>query len=137
MDFRRSCLLLVLREGPTHGYELVETLNAFGFGGSDPGALYRALRKLEGEGMVESGWERSDTGPQKRVYTLTDAGVAELDHQATELAEAERRIDEFLARYLTSGPIGAPSKQRRALNGRLAAHQLAVQRRSVMGPRAD
>ncbi|MCA1680840.1 MAG: helix-turn-helix transcriptional regulator, partial [Actinobacteria bacterium] len=43
-NFLRPCLLLLLREAPAHGYELLDRLRAFGFEGSDPGGLYRALR---------------------------------------------------------------------------------------------
>ena len=48
-NFLRPCLLLLLREQPAHGYELLERLRPLGFGRDDPGGLYRALRSLEPE----------------------------------------------------------------------------------------
>ena len=129
-DFLRPCLLLLLREGDAHGYELAERLCAFGFDHSDPGALYRTLRKLESDGLVVSGWERSDSGPKKRVYALTEAGIEDLDKRATDLAEGERRIDSFLDRYLKARRLPAGHRQRRALNGRRAAHREAAARRN-------
>ena len=54
-DFLRPCLLLLLREGDAHGYQLADSLEAFGFDHSDPGALYRALRRLESDGLVRLG----------------------------------------------------------------------------------
>ena len=96
-DFLRPCLLLLLREdGEAHGYELLESVCAFGFDRSDPGALYRSLRRLEKDGLVQSGWRDSATGPRKRVYSLTEGGIAELDRRASDLADGERRIDSFL-----------------------------------------
>ena len=127
-DFLRPCLLLLLREGDAHGYELREPVSAFGFDHSDPGALYRALRRLEAEGLVRSTWEPSESGPPRRVYGLTEAGVEELDRRATDLAEGERRIDAFLDRYL-----GPPASRRAPPppcgTGRLAAHRAALRNR--------
>ena len=116
-DFLRPCVLLLLREGDAHGYQLADSLETFGFDHSDPGALYRALRRLESSGLVRSDWQRSDSGPRKRVYRLTDLGVEALDRSATDLAEGERRIDSFLDRYLKArrlpaDPSPSPSDQR-------------------------
>lgn len=133
-DFVRPCLLLLLREGDAHGYELAERLCIFGFDHSDPGALYRALRKLEDQGLVESDWERSAAGPNKRVYRLTELGTEELDRRATDLAEGERRIDAFLDRYLKARRLPPNHRRRRAISGRVAAHREASRRRNQFPP---
>ncbi|HEV2723718.1 MAG TPA: helix-turn-helix transcriptional regulator [Thermoleophilaceae bacterium] len=98
-NFLRPCLLLLLREAPAHGYELLDRLRAFGFEGSDPGGLYRALRKLEGEGLVASAWQRSGAGPDRRIYELTRAGRKELHRRAKALAETRQTLASFLGRY--------------------------------------
>ena len=128
-DFLRPCVLLLLREGDAHGYQLADSLEAFGFDHSDPGALYRALRRFESSGLVRSDWQRSNSGPPKRVYSLTDLGVAALDRSATDLAEGERRIDSFLDRYLKARSLPASHRGRRAINGRRAAHLEAARTR--------
>ncbi len=128
-DFLRPCLLLLLREREAHGYELLELIDVFGFDHSDPGALYRALRRLESDGLVQSRWRPSDTGPPKRVYGLTAAGVEELDRRAADLAEGERRIDTFLDRYLRARRLPAQSARRRAIIGRYTAHRAATRSR--------
>lgn len=135
-DFLRPCLLLLLREQEAHGYELLELIDVFGFDQSDPGALYRALRRLESEGLVQSSWRRSDTGPPKRVYALTDSGLAELDRRATDLAEGERRIDAFLDRYLRARRLPSNSPRRRAVVGRYTAHRAATRARPPLSPDA-
>ena len=56
-NFLRPCVLLLLRESPAHGYDLLERAKAFGFTRWDPGGLYRVLRALEEEGLVRSAWE--------------------------------------------------------------------------------
>jgi poly-beta-hydroxybutyrate-responsive repressor len=134
-DFLRPCLLLLLREREAHGYELAESVEAFGFDRSDPGTLYRALRKLEADGLVKSGWENSDSGPRKRVYSLTPDGTEELDARAADLAEAARRIDGFLDRYLKARRAPAANLRRRAVVGRLAAHREAAIRHGSLDSR--
>ena len=51
-------LLVLLAESPGHGYELVERLKAFGFGGARTGSCYRELRRLENQDLVTSFWEQ-------------------------------------------------------------------------------
>ena len=98
-DFLRPCLLLLLREQPAHGYDLLERMEAFGFRSADPGRLYRALRALERDALVHSAWERSDTGPDRRIYQLTRTGMEDLHRRACGLARTRRLTDAFLGRY--------------------------------------
>ena len=98
-NFLRPCLLLLLREQPAHGYELLERLRPFGIDRDDPGRLYRALRALERERLVRSAWEASESGPDRRTYELTRAGMEHL-HDAAEALEGTRELlDVFLSRY--------------------------------------
>jgi poly-beta-hydroxybutyrate-responsive repressor len=98
-NFLRPCLLLLLREQPAHGYELLERLQAFGFDRSDPGGLYRALRQLEDAHLVRSAWEPSSSGPDRRIYELTRAGMEELHATAKGLAASSEMLRSFLSRY--------------------------------------
>lgn len=98
-NFLRPCLLLLLRERPAHGYELLEQLRAFGFTRDDPGRLYRALRALEDEGLVHSAWEKSQSGPDRRIYQLTRAGGEALHGHAKVLVAVAETLEAFLARY--------------------------------------
>lgn len=98
-NFLRSGLLLLLRESPAHGYELLERLRAFGYQGSDPGGLYRSLRSLEDDGFVHSAWETSESGPDRRIYELTRAGMEQLHAQAKALVGTTDVLERFLSRY--------------------------------------
>jgi poly-beta-hydroxybutyrate-responsive repressor len=95
----RPCVLLLLKESPAHGYDLVERLKAFGFPGSDPGGLYRVLRGLEEEGLVSSAWEPSLAGPQRRRYELTRAGSEDLHGHAKSLLATTEVLEAFVSRY--------------------------------------
>lgn len=97
-NFLRPCLLLLLREQPAHGYDLLERLAPFGFGREDPGRLYRTLRLLEEQGLVHSAWEASASGPDRRTYTLTRSGMQQLHDAAQDLVATRAILDVFLSR---------------------------------------
>src|SRR4026208_1059773 len=85
-------LLLLLRERPLHGYELIERLPELaGEGRIDVGNLYRLLRALEAEGLVSSEWSAELPGPAKRTYELTPEGRRLLDRWAGAPREAQSR----------------------------------------------
>lgn len=98
-NFLRPCILLLLREEPAHGYDLMERLRPLGFSRDDPGRLYRALRGLEEAGLVHSAWEPSQSGPDRRIYTPTRAGVEELHTYSRALADTRETLGFFLSRY--------------------------------------
>jgi PadR family transcriptional regulator PadR len=101
--FVEPSLLLLLRERPLHGYELLERLSELGFEGRvDIGNLYRLLRSLEEEGLVRSEWSADLPGPAKRTYELTPEGRRLLDRWAEALARAQETIGTFLERYEAS-----------------------------------
>lgn len=73
-NYLRPCLLLLLAEGTAHGYELLDQTSELGLLNVDPGGLYRCLRAMDEEGLVESRWEPSSIGPARRTYALTREG---------------------------------------------------------------
>ena len=97
--FAEPAVLLLLRERPVHGYELLEQLPELTGERVDMGNLYRFLRVLESEGIVRSEWDDRAPGPSKRVYELTDEGRALLDQWASALKDSQTRLEGFLARY--------------------------------------
>ena len=98
--FTEPALLLLLRERPAHGYDLLERLPELtGEQRVEMGNLYRLLRALEEEGLVSSEWDATSSGPAKRRYALTPAGARLLDHWAEALRRSQERTSEFLKRY--------------------------------------
>jgi len=95
--FGEPALLSLLARGPTHGYELLERLPPLvGEERVDVGNVYRALRRLEEEGLVASEWRADLPGPAKRTYTLTDEGRAVLDLWRGSLAALRDELVAFL-----------------------------------------
>jgi poly-beta-hydroxybutyrate-responsive repressor len=98
--FAEPALLLLLRERPAHGYDLLERLPELtGEARIEMGNLYRLLRGLEEEGLVASEWDDSSPGPAKRRYAITEAGERLLDQWADALRRSQERTARFLARY--------------------------------------
>ncbi len=93
------CLLLLLAERPSHGYELADRVRAFGFPGSSPNSLYRELRRLEDAGLVSSCWQADQTrGPARRVYRLTAPGKDALFGCAEDAEALGRLLDRYVRR---------------------------------------
>jgi DNA-binding PadR family transcriptional regulator len=73
-------LLAALLDGPAHGYELMDRLEAFSGGNwrPSPGSVYPLLQAFEDQGLVE---RQESQG--RRIFALTDAGRAHaLQHRA-------------------------------------------------------
>ena len=95
--------LVTLREKSTHGYELMERLEEFGFEQINPGTVYRTLRRMEKEGLCESEWEASGCGSGCRVYSVTESGEAYLDSWAQACERYQRVLDAFSLAYYARG----------------------------------
>ncbi len=77
----QASILLGLVAAPSYGYELISTIQSFGFieGAAPPGMIYRHLRQMEEDNMVRSEWETKEAGAAKRIYTITDEGLEVLE----------------------------------------------------------
>ncbi len=99
--FSEPAVLLLLREKPRHGYELLDDLAPLlpGHVRPDFGNLYRMLRTLEDEALVKSEWQSGLPGPARRIYRLTRAGSELLDGWVSALGETGGMITTFVHRY--------------------------------------
>ncbi len=80
-----ACLLLLHRPG--YGYALIEELQKLGFD-VEANTLYPLLRRLEGQGMLASEWNTTESRPRK-FYRTSPAG----ERLAGELLADWLRID--------------------------------------------
>lgn len=90
----RLYLLKLLDEAPRHGYEVIRLLEERfqGLYAPSAGTVYPRLAKLEAEGLVTHTTEGG-----RKVYSITDAGRAELADRSGELADLELEIRESVA----------------------------------------
>src|SRR5215831_7441497 len=102
MNLTRLMVLGTLDQyGPRHGHEIrriAEVTSVGEWGGVSVGALYRELRTMEAEGLVETvRTERVGRRPARTVYAITSEGKLEL----SVLAEQAIRSN-----YLPPDPLG-------------------------------
>lgn len=75
MELRRGVLVLAVLSQlhePLYGYSLRQALADQGMV-IEEGTLYPLLRRLEGQGLLDSEW-RIEEGPPRRYYMLSPAG---------------------------------------------------------------
>jgi len=76
LDF---CLLNVLAQGETYGYELVQELRSIRELAIGESTAYPILSRLRQDGFVNAREVPSDSGPPRRYYYLTDLGQRRVD----------------------------------------------------------
>ena len=88
-------LLAMLKGWNAYGYDIVQRLNESGLGEYNKGSIYRALRQLEGTGLVSSMWDTSSAGPARRMYSLTLAGKLFLNNWLALLDVHRTMLEQF------------------------------------------
>lgn len=86
----RLVLLAMLAEEARHGYELIKALEEMTDGAysPSPGIVYPTLQMLNDEGVIAV----QDSDDARKLYQATQAGIAELEDRADEVAELWERL---------------------------------------------
>ncbi|MEY2242009.1 PadR family transcriptional regulator [Streptomyces sp. SAS_267] len=76
----RNAVLASLLEGEASGYDLAKGFDASvaNFWMATPQQLYRELDRMESEGLIEARLVQQERRPNKRVFSLTEAGLEAL-----------------------------------------------------------
>jgi PadR family transcriptional regulator PadR len=104
LELRRGCLVvavLATLRSEQYGYTLRKALAKHGME-IDEGTLYPLLRRLEGQGLLDSEW-REEEKRKKRFYRLSEAGEKIL----RQLLAEWRSIDDSLKGILEESDHGA------------------------------
>ena len=67
----------------------------------EPGAIYTILRRMEERSLVTSEWEKKEAGADRRVYTITQAGVKILK-EGLEMVKGRRQLMDNLVQFYDS-----------------------------------
>jgi DNA-binding PadR family transcriptional regulator len=96
----KSILLGFLMYGSMTGYELKKffSISFSFFSGLSYGSIYPALKKMEQEGLIIMHMKVQEGAPNKKVYTITDAGRDAFLRALKEPFEFERSKHPFLTR---------------------------------------
>ena len=93
-------ILRILHQKPSHGYQIMEELERITAEKyiPEPGAVYTMLRRMDERGIVTSEWEKKETGADRRVYTITEAGVKVLK-EGLEMVKRRRQLMDSLVQF--------------------------------------
>ena len=99
--FLRAFLLLFLSMEESHGYELIEKLKSMGvkYETYEVGYVYKTLRNMEKDELLESRWNVKEKGAAKRIYRITEKGKKSLESWVEVLANIRDSITNFLEAY--------------------------------------
>lgn len=61
--------------------------------------MYTTLRRMEKEGLLRSGWVKSDSGPDRRVYSITENGREHLKEWLEMIKKRKRMMEKILSFY--------------------------------------
>ena len=129
MNLSRLLVLGALeRHGPRHGHRIrrdAEQVNVAAWGGVKIGALYRELREMEGEGLIEAvRTETEGRRPARTIYRITSEGRRELAILREQAIAEPRAMPDAVAVALVFGGAG----ERGAAVALLRARRDALQR---------
>jgi len=84
------CVLALLAEDERYGFDLVQGMV------TSEGTIYPLLSRLRRDGLVDTSWQESPSGPPRRYYSLTAAGRAALEAFAEEWSRFRDAVDHFI-----------------------------------------
>jgi len=78
------CLLAVIADEPSYGYEMARKLEDRGLALVGDGSIYPLLARLQKDGLVETFHRESRGGPPRKYYRITEAGLQRFDRWKAE-----------------------------------------------------
>lgn len=127
----KDAILAALLEGDSWGYDLAKSFDASiaNFWSATPQQLYRELERMESEGLVRAQVVQQERRPNKRLFSLTEAGHRALRDFTRAPTRPTALRDELLVK-VQAVDDGDPAAVREAVEARL---ELAQQRLARYG----
>ncbi|MEV1065577.1 PadR family transcriptional regulator [Streptomyces sp. NPDC050263] len=118
----RNAILAALTDNESSGYDLAKAFNVAvsHFWTATPQQLYRELEKMEAAGLVQARVVEQERRPNKRLFSLTDAGRRALHDFTTGTPKPMAIRDELLVQITAMELADIPSL-RIAVQARLEA----------------
>lgn len=104
----RHAVLAALLDGEYSGYQLAKAFDVgvANFWHALPQQLYAELAKLEKDGLIEGRQVVQETRPNKRLFRVTDAGLAELEQFAAAVSKPSFIRDDLLVKVQAADSVG-------------------------------
>jgi PadR family transcriptional regulator PadR len=90
------CLLSVIEEEASYGYEMVSKLRERGLDLASEGSIYPLLSRLQKQGLIEGYLVQSSEGPARKYYRMSEDGRETLEQWRREWQEFSRSVDAVL-----------------------------------------
>ena len=74
-----GCVLGIIAQGETYGYEILSRLEAAGFEDLGEGTFYPIITRLDKNGYISCRKAKSPLGPIRKYYSITDEGISYLE----------------------------------------------------------
>ena len=91
-------MLSLLATEERYGFDLVRALAEQDGMVTSEGTIYPLLSRLRRDGLVDSNWQESTSGPPRRYYGLTKRGRAALEDFRLEWRRFRNAVDHFVER---------------------------------------
>ncbi len=101
-----GCILKIISEKTTYGYEIMMSLKEKGFEDVSEGTIYPLLLRLEKQGSIRSELLPSPLGPKRKYYTVTDVGAQYL----SSFISCWTKISDSVGDILTGGALKGASE---------------------------
>ncbi|MFH8369795.1 PadR family transcriptional regulator [Streptomyces sp. NPDC018031] len=137
----RNALMAALLRGEASGYDLAKEFDAAvaNFWMATPQQLYRELERMAAEGLIAARVVEQERRPNKRLFSLTDAGMAAVRDYVAEPPGKPTAIRDELMVKVQCADVGDLGAVRAAITERMAwataklAHYRRLQERLLGG----
>jgi PadR family transcriptional regulator, regulatory protein PadR len=90
-------VLAILAEGDSYGYAILKRVRELSGGDLEwtDGMLYPVLHRLERAGLIESRWEKSESGRRRKYYRMTEAGREQLADERRQWRTVDQALQQI------------------------------------------
>ena len=91
------CLLAIISEEPSYGYEMANKLSTRGLTLSSEGSIYPTLSRMQRSGLIEGYFVEADgSGPPRKYYRIADEGTEKLAEWTSEWSDLSIGVSQVM-----------------------------------------
>ena len=90
------CLLSIIDEEASYGYEMVRKLRERGLDLASEGSIYPLLSRLQKQGIIEGYLVQSSEGPARKYYRMSQDGSEVLQQWLADWSQFRNSVDTVL-----------------------------------------
>ena len=91
------CLLAIISEEPSYGYEMADKLSRRGLELNSEGSIYPTLSRMQRSSLIEGYFVEADgSGPPRKYYRIAPEGAKRLEEWKEEWSSLSDGVDQVL-----------------------------------------